>query len=360
MAIGCEGGILLPLILNRKDQIDWDFLLLEICALLVFAAIIFYQESFSRTSFIFLCICYVLVTTERFYDSQEVTQIAYEFSNRSIAYDKDAQMKLDSYVDSFESKELYRYIGIEENNKVPSYAMNNFSWYGTQNHVLSNLLRYSLHAGAVTKEYKEDAGISYFNNFDWNYMHDIQADFIIVNQATIDENPELYNRIVDWNRPAENLNMGFFCLKLKHFLPRHYSDGELEKEVLTNILDNGYFYCPNLTNNDIKSFNTDGSRYFKITLNANKACEVQYSLAPMDQYKYYVDDKEYFPTIEYGLAYFDIPSGSHSIVIKYNDSFMSLINWIYYVYLFIITVCFIYLLWKRYAVSRKLTALLKV
>lgn len=327
------------------DCINKEALVVEI-SLTVVAIYIGITNGFMSKKFLlifsFIMLCYqtnILYTTEEVATSHEVIK------NRSIAFDSDKQVVLDNFVDSLSEKRIYKYIAVEgDGSAVPLYVPNNLGWYHGQNNLLSNYFKYPLHGGGVPDEYRAVFGASWFDAFNVGYLHDSRADFAILTQEALDKKPDKYNFSSDMERVY--LNDTMFCAKLEKYIPRHYTNG-VEKIVDENdSLDNGYFYCPALTNSDIQNFETNNRNYFKITVDAKTDTELQYCMFPNSNYTYYIDGEEYEPQIDYGLAYFKLSSGQHSVEIVYSDMKRIVIYWVFTIYYALILIgsiiCIVY------------------
>lgn len=312
------------------DSFNWNSLIVE----LVCSGIGIYfvlNEGLTSCSFASVFVAEMICfTCNSFYQGNEITATKSSMAARSIAYDVNAQDRLDQYVRGLGIKEIYKYIGIETDNEVPIYVMNNYGWYHSQNVLLSNYLIYPLHGTAITKEYCEDIQVAYFNNFDWNYLFDTRADFAVLDQGVIDAQSDLYNNeVIDWEHECVYLSGEHVCVKVKKYIPRHYTDSDQRILDTKESLDNGYFYCPTLKNEDIVDFFTDNASEFRILLQAPSASEIQFSMYAADNYSYYLDGEEYTPKKDHGLAYFNVPKGKHEIQIIYKDNYEQMMRVIY-------------------------------
>lgn len=312
------------------DCINNEALVVEII-LTVVAIYIGITNGFMSKKFLlvfsFIMLCY---QTNLLYRTEEVTATHDVIKNRSIAFDSDKQVILDSFVDNLSEKKIYKYVAVEgDGSAIPLYVPGNYGWYHRQDNLLSNYLKYPLHGGAISDDYRTVFGASWFDAFDTGYLHDSRADFAILTQEAYNKKPDKYNLSSDMERVY--LNDTMFCAKLEKYIPRHYTDGELIKDENAS-LDNGYFYCPALTNGDIQNFDTNNYNYFNITVDAKTDTELQYCMFPHSNYTYYIDGEEYKPEIDYGLAYFKLTSGQHSVEIVYHDVKRIVIYWVFTIY----------------------------
>lgn len=327
------------------DCINKEALVVEI-SLTVVAIYIGIINGFMSKKFLlvfsFIMLCY---QTNLLYRTEEVTTSHDVIQNRSIAFDSSKQLVLDSFVDSLSEKSIYKYVAVEgDGSAIPLYVPGNYGWYHRQDNLLSNYLKYPLHGGAISDEYRAVFGASWFDAFDVGYLHDSRADFAILTQEALNKKPEKYNLSSDMERVY--LNDTMFCAKLEKYIPRHYTGGAEKIVDVNDSLDNGYFYCPALTNGDIQNFETNNRNYFKITVDAKTDTELQYCMFPNSNYTYYIDGEEYEPQIDYGLAYFKLSSGQHSVEIVYTDMKRIVIYWVFTIYYALILIgsiiCIVY------------------
>ena len=263
------------------------------------------------------------------YGTEEVTVSNDIIKNRCLAFDAEKQVVLDEFIEHLPRKEIYKYVSAEDTEvDVPIYVQASYGWYHSQNKILSNYFGYPFHF--FSDEYKASFGVGWYNSFDANYLRDTRADFAILTQGARDKNPNNYNLSSDME--CVYLNDAVFCAKLEKYIPRHYTNGAELVIDENNSLDNGYFYCPILDNDDIKKFETDHHTYFEITVDVNADTDLQYSRFPCDKYSYYIDGKKYEPNLDYGLAYFELTPGQHNIKIIYKDKLQNLVFWIFSFY----------------------------
>lgn len=328
------------------DSVDRESLIVELVSTGV-AIYIGQTNGFKSKKFLlvfsFIMLCYkanILYTTEEVVAPNEVIK------SRSIAFDGDKQAVLDNFVDDLPEKRIYKYTAVEgDGSAIPLYIPSNYGWYHSQKNLLSNYLKYPLHGAAVSDEYRDAfGGAGWYNLFNVGYLHDTRADFAILTQEALNSNPDNYHLSDDMEYVY--LNDTMFCAKLKKYIPRHYTGG---KELVVDkkeALDNGYFYCPTLTNSDIKDFDTNNRNYFKITVDTETSTELQYCMFPNSNYSYYIDGEKYEPKFDYGLAYFSLSSGQHSVEIIYSDMKQIVVYWTFTIYYWLIligsVICIVY------------------
>lgn len=304
-----------------------------------------------RFLLIFSCImlCY---SANILYDREEVTLSNNIIKERNIAFNTEKRSLLDGFINKLSNKEIYKYIALEgDGSNIPSYIPGNYGWYHRQKFLLSNYLKYPLHSIAVSDEYRAVFGAGWYDAINVSYLRDTRADFAILTQEAIDKNPDRYNLASDMERVY--LNDTMFCAKLEKYVPRHYTKGAELVLDKNDSLDNGYFYCPTLTNSNIENFETDNRTYFNIAVNVKTDSELQYSLFPCENYSFYIDGKKYEPVIDYGLAYFQLTPGQHNIEIVYKDMKQVIVFWVFSIYYILVLLMGIYCVFC-YCVKKKI------
>lgn len=314
-----------------KDAINKDAFIIEL--ILTGTAIYFgITNGFLSKKFlmVFSCIifCYGVNTL---YAREEVTASESFIKSRCIAFDSDKQVALDNFVNTFSKQDIYKYVALEEGYKdTPLYIPGNYGWYHKQKNALSNYSKYPLHGPAISDAYRTALTLKWHNSFDINYLYDTRADFAVLTKEIKDKTP--INFVFDFSVTPLYFNDTMFCAKLEKYIPRHYTNGQELVLDKNNSLDNGYFYCPTLTNNNIENFETDNYTYFKISINADTGSEIQYSMFPNEKFSYYIDGEAHEPVKDYNLAYFNLTPGHHSIEIRYRDTKQIVIYWIFTIY----------------------------
>ncbi len=108
-------------------------------------------------------------------------------------------------------------------------------------------------------------------------------------------------------------------LKLKKFIPFYYT-GEYFVEDKKDSMDNGYFYCPDLGNEDLTDFRTDKATYFQAQIAAKVDSSIAFLLYPNKYYHYYVNGKEVQPSIQDMQAFIPVSKGNNVIQVIYKNN----------------------------------------
>lgn len=210
---------------------------------------------------------------------------------------------------------------------VPDYLLGNMSWYDATKNKLCNYMGYELHL-CEPKDYMQKN--YWFDKLDWKHIANIRSDFAILPYDTteltaseVDDASTYYqdffNQWIDFTNSSKDLIDGKYRIyKLKKYIPTHYTGGNLALDS-NESMDNGYFYCPDLTNGDILSFSTNDYSKFEINLNSKTDTDVAFLFYPNRYYKYYVDGNEIDPVIDDMEAFIPITSGNHTIKIEFKN-----------------------------------------
>ena len=300
--------------------------------------VVFYLEKkLNKVSTLFFCFYLVIFSLNYFYLG--IAPISFDRTKLielSIVNDYEVAKKIDDFISSnIEKKEIYRFINIDGDDSIPEYIPSNLEWYRLLKNKISNYSGYPLHV-ALPLDYRDNFG--WFDRFNENYILSTRADFSIVNSENI-KNIDLLNKIVDTSVEPINLNSKYKIAKLKKFVVSN-KDGQTEiTEDNINTLDNGYFYCHNLTNDDIISFKTDDSSKYLIEINSNKSTKVDFLPYANRYYKYKVNGNYVEPKIENMKASININQGNNKIEVYYDnvlEKIFILINCLYGVSLIVV------------------------
>ncbi len=333
-------GLTVLIVLIYKDGFNKDYIVFEIFLNFLAIMLILVVGRIALKSVILAASCLTLFFSNSFYNIQEVGLYASTFTDRSVVYNKGIQAGIDNYVATMHPQKLYKYICLDSTGVVPIFMMNNMGWYHLQNKDYCNYLRYPLHGGAITHDYSDAIKCSWFNDFDWEYLFDTRADWLAFSNAAYEEKQDFYKeQVVDDSKEIRYITNDYFLVSAKKYIPRHYTGGvRVLDENSDHCFDNGYFYCPSLVEDDVESFETDKARYFSLSFHTDEACEVQYSMAPVSEYTYYLDGEKVTPVFDYGLMYFSVEPGNHKIEIIYNNPMYNAIRIIYETYYFVVIV----------------------
>lgn len=339
-----------------SSVIKLDFLNTErfILEMLLSAVIVYsiYLYGWKSSKTIILWSTMIIITGIRlFYDFNEISNNGYVIQERSIVSNEFATRQFDNYIDTLKHKDQYKFANLDKSQTVPEFVPGNYEWYITKDYNISNYLGYELHLG-VPKDYLNRS--PWFLNLDWRYISNTRGDFLIADQASIDDNIELFNQIIDWDNSNFYLNSNQKIYGLKKFIPTYYLQSQ--DYVLDNndgSLDNGYFYSPYLKNNNLLEFSTDKSTYFSAKINTVEKTDIAFLLYPNRYFKYYVDDEEITPIIYDMQAFVPLDEGSHTITIKYDNKVDLVGNIVLYSYYVIAISVFIILILIRLVINRR-------
>lgn len=340
---------------------DVNLFLIETALSLLILYYALYHGINDRKVLFFASFLIFFVSCRFLYAYNDVSTYKGNIEERSIAFNQRYQKSIDTFVDSLElDKYNYRYLELDTREAVPVFWPNNYSWYGMGRNKISNYLGYSLHA-YISRDYKYTIQYSSFNAFDWKYLLDTRADFLVLDSETINNNPDLYGFIIDSSKQPQQLNSYLTMYPLKKFLPRYFSNAASVYDYLQDSrtsFDNGYFYSPFLSKEDISEFRTNDSSYFSLSFDtASNNTHIQFLPFPSHYYKYYIDDVEYIPIIKNGCAYFNVERGKHKIEIIYDNQFENMVIFVFGMYylLFIASVGVWYgkkIIYKKYRENR--------
>lgn len=276
-----------------------------------------------------LCIFILIIATifsplqRSFYNDIRTTQS--DFEVRSIVYSQPKVETLDRFIDLLPSREKYRFVSFDTNN-VPEFIPSNYPWYNCSQYNLVNYMGYEFHM-SVPKEYT----VTWFGDIDWMYVADTRGDFAILDPAYVAENWDQLGLLVDPVYDGPYLDGNHKVYALKKFVPFHYAQEYFVVDT-GSCLDNGYFYCPDLTDKNLLAFDTDDTSYFTARISSDRSTDLAMLFHPNRFYHYYLDGKEITATIENGRVYIPITSGEHLVEIRYINRFNEVSNCILEVY----------------------------
>lgn len=250
------------------------------------------------------------------YQHENILKTSGDLKEFCIVYDEYNKKELDRYLSGMQSKDLYRFVHLDSQQSVTSYIPGNYGWFDISVYPLMNYIGMDIHT-CLPQDYRER--FSWFDIVDWKYLYNTRADFIIADEGAIDQD-EQTAASADWEHSTVWLNNRFRVADLKKYIPDYYTDGKMGvSDILENVLDNGYFYCPYLTNDQIRDFRTDGSTYFTIGLETDKVNDVAFLLYPNRNYVYYLDGERIQPHIYESQAFLTVPKGIHTLSVQYEN-----------------------------------------
>lgn len=249
-----------------------------------------------------------------FYESEKVYARADNVKNSSIVYNKEAIKTIDDYIKktAFHKKDVYRYVAYDSTEAIQRYLMGNYEWYDYSRYNLCNYSGYEHHL-CTPKEYRDTI---LYTTYDWIYLANTRADYLLTDSNTVDSDPALFNKVLDWSEPAVDIGNGRVMFRLKHFVPtpvivkRFVEDSE-------DSFDNGYFYSRDLTDKDVVSFDTDKSSYYRIRTRADHKATLLLLPYANRHYHYYVDGVEMTPKVARMQSLIKISPGEHLVEVKY-------------------------------------------
>ncbi len=257
----------------------------------------------------------LLIAATYLYDANSVYELASHIRERSIIYNEAVPKIIDDYINRSElNKECYRYVAYDSMESVPSYLMSNYEWYNLSKYNLCNYTGYESH---LCTPYDYRLMHWWFNQYDWDYVKNTRADFIMTDQATIDSNRPLFDMLVDWEKGAADLGCGRLMFTLRKFIPSIIAGESFFED--RDSFDNGYFYSHDLSDQDISSFSTNQNSKYQLSLNSPKMSVVAFLPYPNRYYHYYMDGKEFSPEIMNMEAVIRVPAGEHTICILYKN-----------------------------------------
>lgn len=293
---------------------DNNFILEMLCTLAFIYFI--YRSNNIKISYIIWGSFMILIGTTIFYESNNLYAYSGTINNQSIVYNTSAQQAIDAFIDKTgdSDKEMYRILAYDSIDSVPVYLLSNYEWYNQSKYDLCNYTGYELQL-ATPYEYR--LRHSWFNVYDYEYVVNTRADYFLTDYATI-ENNELLNGLIDWDKGTADIGNGRIMVKFKYFIPSTICGTEYVYED-KDSLDNGYFYSHDLTNDNIVSFDTNQSSYYKMTINSDESSVLAFLPYPNRYYHYYIDGTEQNSEIVNMQAIIRLDKGEHTIEIKYEN-----------------------------------------
>lgn len=273
-----------------------------------------------------------------FYHANEIDVHISEFAARSIVYDHNEQEQLDVFISGLRPKDRYLYAAFDQVQFIPEFIPGNYGWYGYSKYRLSNYNGYENHL-SVPKDYRDR--FPQFSSIDWEYVADTRGDFIILDQELDSQNKDVLDRMAD--RSEENIvwDETHQIIKLKKFIPSYYT-GTCFVEDRADTMDNGYFYCPDLFQEDLTGFQTDHATYYQASVHTSDNCMVAFLLYPNRNYKYYVNGAQVEPIIFNMQAYIPVNKGNNDIRVVYKNRMDSIKNMMFLCYYVAVLWCVIY------------------
>lgn len=300
----------------RLPQMEQNILVLELILLLVFVVSLKSRPFMSWPAVVSLLLCTIVMPINTFYAENEVSLPREVFAARSILYDDEKKDTFNRFVSQLPEKELYRFVSFEPNGAVPDFVPNNLSWYDLTIRPISNYIGYDLHT-AVNHDYMKH--FLWFDRIDWEYVADTRGDFVVLAQETVEENLELYDKLLELSVETPWLDATHRMYALKRFIPSHYT-GQYFVVDRENTLDNGYFYCPDLERDSLLDFSTDETSYFKARIATERPVELAFLPFPNEHFSYMVDGEEIAPVTDRDQVFIPLAEGVHEVVVTYQNT----------------------------------------
>lgn len=330
-AFAALGAIVVLSVWSRTNIItflDVDKFLIELIFLAVICLLL-YNYGIDRKFLIVCCLAILFPALSSFYKDNEVDVFKSTIEERSIVYNEKYAAILDGYIQKLPDKERYMYAMYDSLQPVPDFIPGNYEWYGISEYNLCNYMGYELSL-CVPRDYYQH--FYWFNAMDWEYIADTRGDFIVLDNASIEESLDMLGIMIDWDQSYTFIDNTHRILTFKKFIPKHYTGGVPYQPDHEDSLDNGYFYSPDLRAYDVDDFYTDKATYYRVEINAETETDLAFLLYPNRFYKYYVDEVEITPVVEDMRVYIPLSKGTHKVEVKYVDSLGSVCNIVFAVY----------------------------
>lgn len=277
----------------------------------------------SISSIALSCILILQPGFVHFYNSNNIDSTESMVREQSIVFDNDKISSLDAYVLTLcGEKERYIYAAFDTKTSVPEYILGNYAWFNESKLNLANYMGYEIQL-CSPQEYTKR--FWWFDQMDWEYMLNTRADFVILDNEAIEKNLDVLNVIVDWDRSNNYIDNTNRILVLRKYIPT-YLAGNIYVEDQNKSWDNGYFYSPDFSEEQVSDFNTDDATYYSATVNAPKDSIVSFLLYPNTNYHYYVNGEEIIPEIDNMQVYISINEGTNKIEIIYKNVLSNVCN----------------------------------
>jgi len=302
------------------DRLEAKFNIQQLILELLIAAVFFlcvYSYGLKDKKTIFaMCVGVSWYFIAFFYNINQASVYSASINASTIVYNSSVSEALDNYIgDNIENKSLYKFDSINSTGAVPMFIPSNYQWFNISDYTLCCYTGYEPQL-SMPKAYREKFPI--FNKVDWQYMLDTRADFIFVDDGTIEQNRDLFDKIIDWEKSTLYLRQDIRICKLKRFIPSFLA-GESYVPEEKNSLDNGYFFSAELTGQQMVEFHTDNATYYSAVFDADQEANVVFLLYPNRFYHYYVDGEEVSPNIDNMVSWLSLNKGRHTVDIRYKN-----------------------------------------
>lgn len=291
------------------------------------------QSGWQSGRTVLLMLTVLLLTAGKgFYEQNGV--YSYKIDSGSIAFDQEALDRLDNFIDRLPQSERHLFVELDSLESVPGIVPNYLDWYPWHRHHVTNYLSYPLHGSAIYGEYAANNQIGWYNSFNWGYLLDARADFIILDQTVYDQNPDFFGQIIDFTEEPAWLTQSLKLYKLKKFIPAPYQNlpgvsgspfmeynGTLYYEDNTGSFDNGIFYSPTLRQEDVLSFETDRYTYYQLDVDIQEDSRILFLPYAGPYLHFSIDGQEIEPEMEHAghaqQALIPVSEGRHTIRIDH-------------------------------------------
>lgn len=321
-----EIGVLALYVLLNKYGVTLDFIftnrfILELFFVVLFTVLLYRgsdEEKSKKWAYIIWVFTLVLSGSTYLNDQNTAYVRRDELQKTSLVYNEQARKQFDDFIATTgdKGKEEYRIVGYDSLENVQVYLLANYEWYNQSTYDICNYSGYEMHL-STPHEYAQEN--PWFDSYDWEYLANTRADYFMTDYVTIENNRELFDRLIDWNKGVGDLGNGRIMVKLYQFIPSVICGTSYVYED-RNSLDNGYFYSHELSNSDITKFETNQNSYYKMSVKADKSSVLVFLPYPNRFYHYYIDGTEQEVEIEDMQAIIRLEKGEHTVEIVYENT----------------------------------------
>ncbi len=272
---------------------------------------------------------------------------------KKINFNHNAIVGFNNFIGTLEEKENYRFLGLEElsTSGQGAYITENFEWFKLLDHSISNYSGHDIYI-SNPKDY-QPLFFTMMGIADWQYIANTRGSFVVVDDDVYTKNKKVLDQMVDMTKTPYLLHWkpgGLRAYALKGFIPKQMSGKDFTLDPNPNSLDNGYFYSPDLKNDALVSFESNEANYVKAVINADKPSRMTYLFYPIQNQRLYIDGLLVTPTIDKAQMFFDIPEGTHTIELRYQNTLETIANIILILFYLTAVIYFIAIYFYRYKV----------
>ncbi len=323
---------------------------------LFFAALFFMIasiEGIKRKALIVACTYALLVYPTLMLQQVPLPIFEHFLIPKKINFNHNAIVGFNNFIGTLEKKENYRFLGMEElaTSGHGAYITEDFEWFKLLDHSISNYSSYDIYI-SNPKDY-QPLFFTIMGVADWQYIANTRGSFVVVDDDVYTKNKKVLDQMVDMTKTPYLLHWkpgGLRAYALKGFIPKQMSGKDFTLDPNPNSLDNGYFYSPDLKNDALVSFESNEANYVKAVINADKPSRMTYLFYPIQNQRLYIDGLLVTPTIDKAQMFFDIPEGTHTIELRYQNTLETIANIILILFYLTAVIYFIAIYFYRYKV----------